>query len=766
MPMGSDSQHKLMDPWQGALPKSRGYKWAISILAWWCSYAVVFAGHLLKSKLFGCRTSILPKICIATEISLLVFQEDLYAHYVHGRLKDDEPERTVKDPSACSISKKSLKTSCTSSTARKRQLELEAAKAKAAVDMELAEAEAEAKINAAKIKANIKSELLNKKLAAEMAELESTSHRSTCRGTICEIEGCNQPHHRLLHWSKPQNEKPETENEEEDEHPNPETVTHMVASHCHKVLLKAVPLTLHGPNGSLHTHAILDDGATVTLISADIADELGLQGENVIMRARSAWDSGELVCESQRPTSPTSWSFGRIITSSTSKPVTEMFHTPVTPRKKKRTRGGVTRSECKRNEQDVFPSCSLKDDEPERTVKDPSACSISKKSLKTSCTSSTARKRQLELEAAKAKAAVDMELAEAEAEAKINAAKIKANIKSELLNKKLAAEMAELESTSHRSSKSASQSTNSKVEDWLDNTVGQQVEHQEDCCRDRSSIEKLANALPCRGTICEIEGCNQPHHRLLHWSKPQNEKPETENEEEDEHPNPETVTHMVASHCHKVLLKAVPLTLHGPNGSLHTHAILDDGATVTLISADIADELGLQGENVIMRARSAWDSGELVCIVERVYPGSDGRVRVVDVRTRNDDASQSRYLSGPLSTCRVACSTQFRSIIKKLMAAGQHTLEKSISKEDLISRFLAAFFERALDGLSWVAKFWWSNEWTLATLDSMIFGIVIYVSNEPVYAALANLIVWQITKSTVALCGNKNIKCKMNIESF
>ncbi|CAH2037626.1 unnamed protein product, partial [Iphiclides podalirius] len=123
--------------------------------------------------------------------------------------------------------------------------------------------------------------------------------QTACRGTICEIEGCNQPHHRLLHWSKPQNEKPETENEEEDEYPNPETVTHMVASHCHKVLLKAVPLTLHGPNGSLHTHAILDDGATVTLISADIADELGLQGENVIMRARSAWDSGELVCQSK-----------------------------------------------------------------------------------------------------------------------------------------------------------------------------------------------------------------------------------------------------------------------------------------------------------------------------------------------------------------------------------------------------------------------------------------------------------------------------------
>ncbi|CAH2046799.1 unnamed protein product, partial [Iphiclides podalirius] len=247
---------------------------------------------------------------------------------------------------------------------------------------------------------------------------------------------------------------------------------------------------------------------------------------------------------SVRPTSPTSWSFGRIITSSTSKPVTEMFHTPITPRKKKRTRGDVTRSECKRNDQDVFPSCSLKDDEPDMTVKDPSACSISKKSLKTSGTSSTARKRQLELEAAKAKAVVEMELAEAEAqaeaEAKIKAAKIKANIKSELLNKKLAVEMAELESTSRRSSKSASQSTNSKVEDWLDNT------------RDASSCAYAS---------------------VAYWRKQHGDKVQVS---------------FIASKNRVAPLK--PITV---------------------------PKLELQG------------------IVEKVYPGSDGRVRVVDVRTRS-----------------------------------------------------------------------------------------------------------------------------------
>lgn len=63
-----------------------------------------------------------------------------------------------------------------------------------------------------------------------------------------------------------------------------------------KVVLKIVPVTVHGPKDSVNTHALLDDGATVTLIAADLADKVGLHGKTVTMRASGAWDS-ELVCQ-------------------------------------------------------------------------------------------------------------------------------------------------------------------------------------------------------------------------------------------------------------------------------------------------------------------------------------------------------------------------------------------------------------------------------------------------------------------------------------
>lgn len=64
-------------------------------------------------------------------------------------------------------------------------------------------------------------------------------------------------------------------------------------------------------------------------------------------------------------------------------------------------------------------------------------------------------------------------------------------------------------------------------------------------------------------------------------------------------------------------MKVVPVTVHGSKGSVHTHALLDDGSTVTLIAAALADQVGLHGEPATMRARGAWDS-ELVCNTEIV----------------------------------------------------------------------------------------------------------------------------------------------------
>ncbi|CAG5029880.1 unnamed protein product [Parnassius apollo] len=61
---------------------------------------------------------------------------------------------------------------------------------------------------------------------------------------------------------------------------------------------------------------------------------------------------------------------------------------------------------------------------------------------------------------------------------------------------------------------------------------------------------------------------------------------------------------------------------------------------------------------------------------------------------------------------------------------------------------------------------WWGNEWTLATLDSMIFGSVLYATNEPLLAALTTLILYQIIKYTVTWFVKRNVRVKTNIESF
>ncbi|KAL4713718.1 hypothetical protein ACJJTC_004249 [Scirpophaga incertulas] len=101
---------------------------------------------------------------------------------------------------------------------------------------------------------------------------------SNCAAENCDVEGCGQPHHRLLHWpaSKP---KPD-DTEDRDRSADETTVNHMIDSPCPSVLLKIVPLTVRGPGGaSVHAHALLDDGATVTLIASDIADQLGLRGK-------------------------------------------------------------------------------------------------------------------------------------------------------------------------------------------------------------------------------------------------------------------------------------------------------------------------------------------------------------------------------------------------------------------------------------------------------------------------------------------------------
>ncbi|XP_068620546.1 meckelin-like, partial [Battus philenor] len=171
------------------------------------------------------------------------------------------------------------------------------------------------------------------------------------------------------------------------------------------------------------------------------------------------------------------------------------------------------------------------------------------------------------------------------------------------------------------------------------------------------------------------------------------------------------------------------------------------------------------------------------------------------VHGRNDDLSEAKYLSGPLITCRVICAAQFRAICKQLSTTTESSLTNIKSKQVLLSRFLAAFIERALDGLSWVASerttleklfdvelmvreggntsillyetenispscfavTWWGNELTLSTFDSILFCSVAYGTREPIYAAITTVVLWQVMKYTTTWFSNRNLRNKLNV---
>ncbi|XP_023953383.2 uncharacterized protein LOC112057126 [Bicyclus anynana] len=87
--------------------------------------------------------------------------------------------------------------------------------------------------------------------------------------------------------------------------------------------------------------------------------------------------------------------------------------------------------------------------------------------------------------------------------------------------------------------------------------------------------------VQCRSKPCGKDGCTRTHHELLHEDK---SKPE---------PNKlVSVNHVGTS---KTFLKIVPVELSGPNGTETVMALLDEGSTVTLLTDEVADNIGAKG---------------------------------------------------------------------------------------------------------------------------------------------------------------------------
>lgn len=104
--------------------------------------------------------------------------------------------------------------------------------------------------------------------------------RIVCKAKPCGVNDCRRPHHSSLH----NDEKTEARKPEEaktDESPKQEAVLSVAtrpAPGPKTVLLKMCPIIVTGPRGEAKTYALLDEGATITLIDKELAASIGAEG--------------------------------------------------------------------------------------------------------------------------------------------------------------------------------------------------------------------------------------------------------------------------------------------------------------------------------------------------------------------------------------------------------------------------------------------------------------------------------------------------------
>lgn len=93
----------------------------------------------------------------------------------------------------------------------------------------------------------------------------------------------------------------------------------------------------------------------------------------------------------------------------------------------------------------------------------------------------------------------------------------------------------------------------------------------------------------CRYVPCGLKGCEASHHRLLHGSDSK-----TPEHVKSNHGQVSSVNHVSQSNTY---LKIIPVEIHGPLGTVTTHALLDEGSTMTLLERGVADEVVPRGRS-------------------------------------------------------------------------------------------------------------------------------------------------------------------------
>lgn len=95
----------------------------------------------------------------------------------------------------------------------------------------------------------------------------------TCRAKRCGVDNCKRNHHTLLHRHLPTNSNSNVSD------PVPQQNLSAACRNSRSVLLQVIPVTLHGPSGSIVSYAMLDGGSTCSLLDKQLANQLGLVGK-------------------------------------------------------------------------------------------------------------------------------------------------------------------------------------------------------------------------------------------------------------------------------------------------------------------------------------------------------------------------------------------------------------------------------------------------------------------------------------------------------
>ena len=101
----------------------------------------------------------------------------------------------------------------------------------------------------------------------------------------------------------------------------------------------------------------------------------------------------------------------------------------------------------------------------------------------------------------------------------------------------------------------------------------------------------ISARCPCEER-CGDESCGKRHHTLLHNGQRVFPRRNAAGGA------PQSTKHVGTAEAEsrgQILLQVVPITVHGPAGSHKTHALLDLGSQVTLVTDDLCDRLGISG---------------------------------------------------------------------------------------------------------------------------------------------------------------------------